>query len=73
MKNSKKILKISKKNVINLSKKSNANIKGGNQDANLIAMTQGCTDGCLSDFMHTHLTNCSRANCTADCSKCNAN
>ncbi|RXM53676.1 MULTISPECIES: class I lanthipeptide [unclassified Chryseobacterium] len=73
MKNSNKKLTISKKNVQNLSKNNLLEIKGGkaiDMDGNVGLFTAGCSDGCMSKFMHTHLLNCSKANCTADCGNC---
>ncbi|GEN65469.1 MULTISPECIES: class I lanthipeptide [Chryseobacterium] len=73
MKKSDKKLTISKKNVQNLSKNSLFEVKGGKAigiDDDLGLFTAGCSDGCMSKFMHTHLMNCSKANCTADCGNC---
>ncbi|AZB35891.1 MULTISPECIES: class I lanthipeptide [Chryseobacterium] len=73
MKNSNKKLTISKKNVQNLSKNNLLEIKGGKAieiGGDVGLFTAGCSDGCMSQFMHTHLLNCSKANCTADCSNC---
>ena len=51
-----------KKDVItSLGKSEQANLKGG--------MSAGCSDGCLS-VLHTHIWNCSKADCTHDCGYC---
>lgn len=52
-----------KKDVItSLGKSEQANLKGG--------MSAGCSDGCLSVLGHTHIWNCSKADCTHDCGYC---